>query len=69
MLVSQGKSWTTYSKHISGLAADLLILDSAGKPVWDVKQYKPLGEFWQRLGGIWGGSWEQIDAVHFEYNG
>jgi hypothetical protein len=65
-LVAEKKSWTMNSKHIDGLAIDLCILKD-GKPCWDIEEYRPLGEFWVRLGGVWGGSWKQVDAVHFEY--
>lgn len=65
-LVAAGKSWTMNSKHIDGLAVDLCILKD-GKVSWDNEDYKPLGEFWEKLGGRWGGSWKQKDSVHFEY--
>ena len=67
-LVAEKKSWTMNSKHIDGLAIDLCILKD-GVPSWDVEEYRILGRFWMDLGGVWGGSWKQVDAVHFEYNG
>ena len=67
-LVAEKKSWTLNSKHIDGLAIDLCILKD-GKACWDVEEYKILGRFWMDLGGVWGGSWKQVDAVHFEYVG
>lgn len=67
-LVKQGKSWTMNSKHIEGLAVDLIILK--GKEVsWNNEDYKPLGEYWEKIGGIWGGSWKVKDSVHFQYGG
>ena len=67
-LVAEGKSWTFNSKHLDGLAVDIILLKD-GKPCWDNEDYKPLGEFWEKLGGRWGGSWKQRDSVHFEYAG
>jgi peptidoglycan LD-endopeptidase CwlK len=67
-LVKQGKSQTYNSKHLKGLAVDLVILE--GKtPIWDFERYRPLGEYWEHhCGGIWGGSWETLrDGVHFEH--
>ena len=67
-LVRQGKSQTLKSKHIDGLAVDLIIL--RGKDViWDFEAYRPLGDYWEKLGGIWGGNWTTLkDGVHFQYN-
>ena len=68
-LVKAGKSQTYNSKHLQGLAVDLIILDGV-TVVWDFERYRPLGEYWDRIGGIWGGSWKTLkDGVHFEYKG
>ena len=66
-LVKEGKSQTYNSKHLRGLAVDIVILDGAGVS-WDLERYRPLGLFWERMGGTWGGSWTTLrDGPHFEY--
>jgi len=68
-MVASGKSRTMESRHLQGLAADLAIIDM-GRAVWDAAAYKPLGDFWTQIGGVWGGSWKEFpDAVHFEHKG
>lgn len=66
-LVEKGKSQTRQSKHLRGLAVDLCILQKNGKVSWRFDDYRPLGEYWVKLGGVWGGNWRTLkDAVHFE---
>jgi len=62
-----GRSKTINSKHLIGLAIDLVLIDENGKPDWNFEHYIPLGEYWEKLGGIWGGRWKLKDGVHFEY--
>jgi len=50
----QGKTKTLSSKHTQRLAIDLNLF-IAGKYVTDPEKYRPLGEFWESLGGRWGG--------------
>jgi hypothetical protein len=69
-LVAQGFSQTYNSKHLDSLAVDLILFED-GEPVWDANHpdYIALGEYWENMGGIWGGRWVHLhDAVHFEYN-
>lgn len=71
-LFRQGKSWTMNSRHLSGKAVDVAILKD-GHALWSVEPYRELWE-WQirpsaaQLGVNleWGGTWKQVDAVHFE---
>ncbi len=64
--VAQGKSWTRRSKHTQKLAVDLfLFLDD--NLTWNPKDYEFLGEYWEKIGGEWGGRWRSRDAVHFQY--
>ena len=66
-LVKEGKSWTMNSKHLEGLAVDLVVLKD-GKASWDCKDYEALGDYWvNHLGQTWGGNWQQKDCIHFEY--
>jgi len=67
-LVAAGKSWTRHSLHLHGLAMDIFLwLD--GKLTWNWEDYLFLGEYWEKLGGVWGGRWKTRDAVHFQYGG
>ena len=65
VLVKKGFSKTLNSKHLCGLAIDLAIIKE-GRYITDIKEYRPLGEFWKTLNGIWGGDWKIKDGVHFE---
>ena len=76
--VARGVSKTMSSKHLSGLAVDLCFiadLKDDGKMNYKAEDYRRLGEFWESLGGTWGGRWgddkttEPIDgwdAPHFQ---
>lgn len=76
--VARGASKTMKSKHLEGLAIDIIFLEDV-KDDWKVNfkadRYKELGEFWESLGGRWGGRFgddptteiiEGWDACHFE---
>lgn len=74
LLVANGKSKVKYGKHNDRLAIDLLI----AKDDADLKdnEYRPVGEYWESIGGTWGGRFgvkkEEYDkkvgwdAGHFE---
>ncbi len=67
-LVAAGLSWTKWGKHPKGLAVDLAIIrNKVYIKAW--KEYEPLGLFWERIGGTWGGRWKgkKCDPGHFEY--
>jgi hypothetical protein len=42
------------SLHCDRSALDLVI-DVGGKPATDSEVYRPLGEYWESIGGYWGG--------------
>lgn len=78
--VARGASKTLDSKHIIGLAIDIAFLDDLrddGKLNYSTEKYRPLGEFWESLGGRWGGRFGETspgagngwDAGHLEYAG
>lgn len=73
-LYNQGKSKTLNSKHLTGNAVDIHMLDDEGRAIWDAEQYKPIGEAakaWAKEQGhdfTWGGDWGW-DSVHFQMNG
>ena len=54
------------SKHYDGLAVDLLLYNNNGEYIKDALPYRPLGEYWESLGGRWGGRYANRDANHFE---
>jgi len=51
------------SKHPSRLAIDLNLFKD-GKYLTKTEDHRPLGEFWQSLGGTWGGDWD--DGNHYQ---
>lgn len=76
--VARGASKTMASKHLEGLAVDLCFLEDLkddGKLNYEPEKYRALGEFWESLGGRWGGRFgdnpattkiEGWDSGHFE---
>ena len=80
VMYARGASKVRYSKHTSGLAVDILFLEDVEddyKVNFPPEKYKELGEYWESIGGRWGGRFgdnlmtEEIegwDAPHFEYN-
>lgn len=77
--VARGASKTLNSKHIEGLAVDLAFLEDTeddGKINFSAEKYRFLGEYWESIGGRWGGRFgdnlatpqiEGWDAGHFEF--
>lgn len=58
------------SLHIQRLAVDFnLFINSQYQQ--DSAKYKVLGEYWEKLGGSWGGRFSKPDGNHFslEHNG
>lgn len=58
------------SLHTQRLAVDFNLFIN-GQYQTDSAAYKPLGEFWESLGGAWGGRFSKPDGNHFslEHNG
>lgn len=54
-----GKTKTKHSKHLVSLAVDFLVFKDGkyidGKTKEELELLRPLGEFWEGLGGRWGG--------------
>lgn len=72
----QGKTKTLKSMHSRGLAIDLSLF-KAGKYLSNTEDYREAGEYWESLGGRWGGRFgddpktEEIegwDGNHFEWH-
>lgn len=77
--VVEGKSKTMNSRHLDKLAADLVLVKD-GMVITDGEVFRPLGVYWESLGGRWGGRFglenlpraEQDaklgwDSPHFEF--
>ena len=58
------------SAHKQRLAIDL-ILFKGGVYLTTTEAHRPLGEFWESMGGSWGGRFSSPDGNHYslEYNG
>lgn len=76
LLVARGASKTILSKHLDGLAVDFVFLDDLlddREINYDLEKYRPIGEFWESLGGVWGGRFGETatslgwDCGHLEY--
>ena len=55
------------STHQRGRAFDLVVIKGK-KTIWKhVEEYTTLGEYWEKLGGVWGGRWKDPhDIYHFQ---
>ncbi|WP_085841455.1 M15 family metallopeptidase [Enterobacter asburiae] len=58
------------SLHTQRLAVDFNLFVN-GQYQTDSAAYKPLGEYWESIGGTWGGRFSKPDGNHFslEHNG
>lgn len=72
-MVAEGKSTTMNSRHLYGLAIDLMAYDENGKGTWDMKYYAAIADAFaeaSRITGIpveWGGMWQSFpDGPHFQ---
>lgn len=71
--VADGKSMTMHSRHLTGDAVDLAVLDKDGKLTWEFPKYAELAQIVKsvaRKRGVaitWGGDWKTLkDGPHFE---
>lgn len=72
-LVKAGKSQTQNSRHLTGHAVDIVILNNDGSANWSFDRYKSVADVFKkeaaRLGVkiTWGGDWKTLkDGPHFE---
>ena len=58
------------SLHLISLAVDLALFKD-GNYLTQFEDYKALGEYWETLGGSWGGRFHNVDSDHFSlsFNG
>lgn len=67
-LIATGKSWTLFSRHCEGLAADVAPVGPDGQIDWDDEHFWAYYGHLVRLRGlVWGGDWRQRDMVHCEW--
>jgi hypothetical protein len=63
-------TWTLKSKHIDGLAMDVVPTDGAGNPTWDLAHYRntfeTIRDCGKRTGLICGADWNPPDWPHFQ---
>ena len=53
------------SNHYKRLAIDLNLFKD-GKYLTETKDHQELGEFWESIGGSWGGRFSNPDGNHYE---
>ena len=56
------------SLHKDRLALDLNLFKD-GVYLTDTENHRPLGEFWEFIGGSWGGRWDDGNHYSLEHNG
>lgn len=54
----------TNSLHCDRLAVDLMLFKD-GEYLTTTLDYQPLGEYWESIGGAWGGRFSKPDSDHF----
>ena len=57
------------SLHFEGLAKDINLYTKDFVYLTDTEDYRELGEFWELLGGAWGGRFNDGCHFSFEHNG
>lgn len=73
--LAKGVSWVVHSKHLDGLAMDLVpysvytLAPGGDKLEWDGSNpaWQTIGRIAKSLGLRWGGDWQQRDLGHVEY--
>lgn len=54
------------SFHYKRLAVDFNLFKD-GVYLTETKNHKPLGEYWESIGGTWGGRFGKLDGNHYSY--
>ncbi len=72
-LAREGRSQTMRSRHLTGHAVDLAVLDDEGKARWDAPAYRTLAAEMKAAATVegvkieWGGDWRSFfDGPHFQ---
>ncbi len=53
------------SRHKLRLATDFNLFKH-GKYLTSTKAHAPLGEYWEKMGGTWGGRFKRADGNHYQ---
>ncbi len=56
------RSW-----HYKRLALDLNAFDKDGNYLTETEDHRPLGEYWESIGGTWGGRFKNPDGNHYSW--
>lgn len=67
--VKTGKSKTNNSRHLDGLAIDLIFTNDHKAPIYDKSKLQKIGDYWESLDECnrWGGNYTTfLDCPHFE---
>jgi len=63
-------TWTKNSKHVEGFAMDVVPVDGAGNPTWDLAhyedQFKAILHCGKKSGLVCGADWKPADWPHYE---
>jgi peptidoglycan L-alanyl-D-glutamate endopeptidase CwlK len=63
-------TWTLKSRHIEGLAMDVLPADGAGNPTWDLAHFREafgvIRDCGREAGLVCGADWPEADWPHYE---
>lgn len=54
------------SKHKKRLAVDFNLFRN-GQYLSSTEDHRPLGDYWESIGGIWGGRFRNSDGNHYEW--
>ena len=72
-MVASGRSDTMNSRHLTGLAVDIVAYKNGGVVTWDFETYRTISRSFIRAGWeyetavTWGGDWPRLrDGVHFQ---
>jgi len=57
------------SLHKLGLAVDLNLYTQEGMWLKKTEDHQQLGEYWESIGGTWGGRWQDGNHYSLEYRG
>jgi hypothetical protein len=57
------------SLHYQGLAKDVLLFDSNNIYLSKTEDHKEFGEYWESLGGTWGGRFSDGNHYSIAYGG
>ena len=57
------------SNHYIKLAGDLNLFDADWKYLKETKDHEKLGEYWEAMGGVWGGRFDDGNHYSLEHQG